>query len=159
MTAVMPPSTGSMVMACVGCPVALEGTITPPPGNVPDVYEVPFIVIVVALVGKELIRMLVIVPLLGSVAPKVAAGTGTLVVPPGLVWLAADNVEGVAVCSIPKFTLLMLALVTLNVLVMLLGVPSPAAAVPSPVVTQPAGSKTAGGAAPTVPAVVLSLTV
>ena len=65
---------------------------------------VPLIVIEVALVGNALMRMLAIVPPPGSVAPKVAAGIVTLVVLPGLTCEAALNVEGVGVCSIPKFT-------------------------------------------------------
>jgi hypothetical protein len=84
----------------------------------------------------------------------VPAGTVTLVVPPGFTCDAAVIIEGVGACSIPKFTLAIFAVVTVKVLVMPLTVPSPAAAVPSPVFTQPEGSVTAGAAAPTVPAFV-----
>jgi hypothetical protein len=145
-------------MACVGCPLVLVGTLTPPLGKVPEVYVVPLIVILVALVGNALMRMLVIVPLAGSVAPKVAAGTVTLVVPPGFVWLAALNVLGVAVCSIPKLTPVIFTVATL-IAVTPFTVPSPAAAVPSPVFTHPEGREVAGAGKPIVPAVVLNNTV
>ena len=59
------------------------GIDTPAPGNVPDVYDVPLIVSVVVLVGKALMRMPVMVPPDGSVAPNVAAATLTAVDPPG----------------------------------------------------------------------------
>ena len=57
----------------------------------------------VALVGNAVILIETIVPLLGSVPPKVVAGIATLVVPPGLNWLLAVVVFAVGRCSIPKF--------------------------------------------------------
>ena len=118
----------------------------------------PFIVIEVALVGNALMRMLVMVPLLGSVAPKVAAGTVTLVVPPGLTCDAAVSTDGTGGCSIPKFTPVKVPPLKTNVLVIPFTVPSPAVVVPSPVLTHPAGKATAGAGEPIVPVVVLILT-
>ena len=64
------------------------GIDTPAPGNVPDVYDVPLIVSVFVLVGKALMRMPVMVPPDGSVAPNVAGAATLTAVDPARVYLA-----------------------------------------------------------------------
>jgi hypothetical protein len=67
----------------------------------------------VAFAGKApVIATLVTAPGVGSVAPKLAGGITTEVVPPGLFCEAGLIAVAVGACSIPKFTLLISALTT-----------------------------------------------
>ena len=115
----------------------------------------------VALVGKDVIRISVTVPsgsLLTVVLVNVLAGTFTLVVPPGLMALVVPA-PATGNRSTPKLTLVTPVVVVLT-LSLLFGVASSPAPVPtcSPVLTQPEGKVAEESGLPAVWSVVVSMT-